>query len=52
MKGPLIKQTNNVLWIAAAITGSIAAGVTVWYCIKRATSKSNYDEFAKSGSYR
>lgn len=37
MKNPFIKENNNGLWIAAAITGAIAAGTLAWFYIKRAT---------------
>ncbi|MCC8426338.1 hypothetical protein [Mucilaginibacter sp. UR6-11] len=38
MKNPFIKESNNGLWIAVAVTGVIAAGAITWLYIKRTTS--------------
>ncbi len=45
MKNPFIKQSNSGLWIAAAITGAVAAGAAAWYYIKRA-AKPLHEEHA------
>jgi uncharacterized protein HemX len=34
MKNPFAQKNNTGLWIAAAITGALAAGVGVWFYLQ------------------
>lgn len=31
MKNPFVKEDNTALWIAAAVTGALAAGAGIWF---------------------
>jgi hypothetical protein len=44
MKNPFIKEDHTGLWIAAAITGALAAVAGIWFYLhgKRAAALENY----------
>jgi len=44
MKNPFIKNDNSSVWIAAAVTGALAAGTAAWYYIKRTATRKVHDE--------